>query len=105
MKFGSKVIEWEASDETFGECQNMVRRGPILQLGSDRRVLFADGWQAENVDTVVYATGYHYTFPFLENSGLITVQDNRLVSGATRAKHCIHNRSNSVCVSSIQARQ
>ena len=86
MKFGSKVIEWEASDKTFGTRQNMVRRGPILQLESDSRVLFADGWRAENVDVVVYATGYHYTFPFLEKSGVITVQDNRLVSGDLKAK-------------------
>lgn len=78
MKFGRKVIEWEASDETFGARHNMVRRGPIARLGADSRVSFADGWQAENVDVVVYATGYHYTFPFLQNAGLITVEDNRL---------------------------
>lgn len=77
MKFGSKVIEWEASDDTFGSHQNMVRRGPILQLKSDSRVLFADGWQAGHVDVIVYATGYHYTFPFLKESGVITVEDNR----------------------------
>ena len=93
MKFGSKVIEWEASDEAFGVRRNMVRRGPILQLQADSRVTFAAGWQAENVDVVVYATGYHYTFPFLEGSGVISVEDNRSGFLLQQCLDVLHDRS------------
>lgn len=31
----------------------------------------------ENVDTVVYATGYVYSFPFLNEANVVAVEDNR----------------------------
>jgi Flavin-binding monooxygenase-like len=31
----------------------------------------------ENVDTVVYATGYVYSFPFLNEANVVAVKDNR----------------------------
>ena len=83
MKFGSKKIEWESSDEPFGSHRNMVRRTAISRLHADGTITFADGWQAINVDVVVYATGYHYRFPFLDSSGIITVEDNRRDPRAT----------------------
>lgn len=80
MKFGAKLIIWESSDVVFGEKQNMVRRAAISQIHADGSVSFADGWQAKNVDIIVYATGYHYRFPFLQKSGVVTVTDNRSAS-------------------------
>lgn len=55
----------------------MLRRAAISHLSADGTVFFADGWRAEDVDVVIYATGYHYSFPFLQDSAVITVQDNR----------------------------
>jgi len=80
MKFGSKQIEWEASEEPFGPRGSMVRRGVIRRLRADGGVEFSDGASAEKVDVVVYATGYHYSFPFLEASRVVSVEDNRQVA-------------------------
>lgn len=44
-------------------------------LGKDGTVTFSDGQHVENVDTVMYCTGYLYTFPFLEN--IVSTADNR----------------------------
>ena len=41
-----------------------------------RRITFADDTTAE-VDTIIYATGYHLTFPFLP-AGLVEQEDNRI---------------------------
>lgn len=77
MTFGSKVLAWEVSDEPFGPNANMVRRAAIESLGQDSSVTFQDGLMAENVDAVVFATGYQFAFPFLDKSKAINVQDNR----------------------------
>ena len=77
MKFGTKVINWETSSEPIGDRSNIFKRQPIQSLGADGSVTFSDGVQDENIDAVVFATGYHFSFPFLSNAGLISVDDNR----------------------------
>ena len=47
--------------------RNCVLRPGIAELRSEGvAVVFEDGAIVEGVDAVVYATGYHYVFPFLE---------------------------------------
>ncbi|KAF8389756.1 hypothetical protein HHK36_024275 [Tetracentron sinense] len=49
----------------------------IDSLHEDGRVLFIDGsWLF--VDTIVYCTGYSYSFPFLETKGIVVVDDDRV---------------------------
>lgn len=38
----------------------------------------------ERVDTVVYATGYVYSFPFLDGTNIVTVEDNRFALDSIR---------------------
>ena len=46
---------------------NQTRRGGIVSLDpATSGVRFEDGTVVEGVDVVMYATGYHYTFPFLD---------------------------------------
>ncbi|WVZ62251.1 hypothetical protein U9M48_012017 [Paspalum notatum var. saurae] len=53
---------------------------PVDRLCEDGRVVFADGGSGHAVaaDTVIYCTGYTYSFPFLDTGGLVTVRDNRV---------------------------
>jgi hypothetical protein len=48
----------------------------IDRFGGGRAVRFADGSE-EEIDLVVYCTGYKITFPFFDSS-LISAEDNRL---------------------------
>lgn len=41
-------------------------------------VVFGHGQSAASVDTVVYATGYVYSFPFLDGAGIVGVDRNRV---------------------------
>jgi hypothetical protein len=47
------------------------------RLCDDGRVVFADG-SSVVADTVIYCTGYLYSFPFLDTGGVVTVDDNRV---------------------------
>ncbi|BDA50060.1 Flavin-containing monooxygenase FMO GS-OX3 [Coccomyxa sp. Obi] len=56
-----------------------LQRVPLLtRLGNDSSAGFLGGLVAENVDVVVYCTGYKYKYPFLESTGLISTDDNRV---------------------------
>ena len=46
-------------------------------LSKDGSVTFTDGQHVAHVDTVMYCTGYLYTFPFLDN--IVSTADNRCV--------------------------
>ena len=39
--------------------------------------MFGDG-SSVVADTVIYCTGYRYSFPFLDTAGAVTVDDNRV---------------------------
>lgn len=47
-----------------------------MQLNLDGSVDFQGTERAEKVDVIMHATGYNYTFPFLE-AGVVRVDDNR----------------------------
>ncbi|KDD74985.1 flavin-containing monooxygenase [Helicosporidium sp. ATCC 50920] len=49
----------------------------VAHLEADGRVVFTDGTTLDDVDAIVYCTGYRYTFPFLP-PGILTAQDNHV---------------------------
>ncbi|XP_074574494.1 flavin-containing monooxygenase FMO GS-OX-like 9 [Curcuma longa] len=49
----------------------------IELLCEDGTVLFADG-SSVVADTILYCTGYSYSFPFLDTKGVINVDENRI---------------------------
>lgn len=68
--------DWPCDEVPYGPRNNVYRRPNLQSLDAGGGVTFANGWRAPDVTWVVYATGYDYCFPFLEESGLITVRDN-----------------------------
>lgn len=66
---------WAKEAKPFGHQHNIWRRPAPSQLGEDGSVTFSDGQHVEHVDTVMFCTGYLYTFPFLE--GIVSTTDNR----------------------------
>ncbi|KAF8399551.1 hypothetical protein HHK36_015418 [Tetracentron sinense] len=49
----------------------------IDSLREDGRVLFMDGsWVI--ADTIIYCTGYSYSFPYLDTKGIVVVDDDRV---------------------------
>uniref|UniRef100_A0A804Q531 Flavin-containing monooxygenase n=1 Tax=Zea mays TaxID=4577 RepID=A0A804Q531_MAIZE len=46
-------------------------------LCEDGKVMFADG-SCVVADSIIYCTGYDFSFPFLDTGGLVTVDDNRV---------------------------
>lgn len=45
-------------------------------IPNTKSIIFEGNIQLDDIDLVLFATGYHYTFPFLQ--GLVTVDDNRV---------------------------
>jgi len=81
-------------DEYSGSVGNesatgrLHRVGNVKELVTDGSVLFDDGTVVSKVDVVMYATGYLYKFPFLENSIVsVSVEDNCV---APLFKHVFH---------------
>ncbi|WVZ61507.1 hypothetical protein U9M48_011368 [Paspalum notatum var. saurae] len=50
----------------------------IDRLVDDGQVVFADG-SCVVADTIIYCTGYDYSFPFLDTGGLVAVDENNRV--------------------------
>ncbi|KAG9154787.1 hypothetical protein Leryth_014269 [Lithospermum erythrorhizon] len=49
----------------------------IESLQEDGRVIFEDGsWIT--ADTIIYCTGYSYSFPFLDTKGIVSIDENRV---------------------------
>jgi hypothetical protein len=69
--------EWAHDSAAFGPRSNILRRGVPVLLGADGSVEFEGGERADRVDVVMHATGYKYTFPFLQGAGVVAVNDNR----------------------------
>ena len=62
--------DWEATSE------GPIQRRPLLRrITLDGVAHFADG-RVDTVDTILLATGYHMSFPFLDGTGVVQVQDN-----------------------------
>ncbi|TVU40267.1 hypothetical protein EJB05_13723, partial [Eragrostis curvula] len=57
--------------------QNLHLHPKVDCLCEDGTVVFTDG-SCVVADAVVYCTGYHYSYPFLDTGGVVTVDDNRV---------------------------
>ncbi|XP_047064513.1 flavin-containing monooxygenase FMO GS-OX-like 8 [Lolium rigidum] len=66
-----------AMSKMLANHANLHLHPQIDQLHADGRVVFADG-SSVVADTVMYGTGYTYSFPFLDTGGAVTVDDNRV---------------------------
>lgn len=66
---------WARETKPFGSQHNIWRRAVPSKLGKDGSVTFSDGQHVDHVDTVMYCTGYLYTFPFLKD--IVATHDNR----------------------------
>lgn len=49
---------------------------PNVREFTEKGVIFEDGSQEENVDVVIFATGYNFSFPFIEE-GVINIRNNQ----------------------------
>lgn len=61
----------------FGDGCNIYRMPAFEGLSADGSVQFAGGRSVPCVDTVLFATGYTYDFPFLREASAVTISDNR----------------------------
>ncbi|KAG8071206.1 hypothetical protein GUJ93_ZPchr0006g46216 [Zizania palustris] len=66
-----------AMSKILARHANLCLHPQIERLCEDGRVVFADG-SCVVADTVIYCTGYCYSFPFLDTEGRVTVDDNRV---------------------------
>uniref|UniRef100_A0A7S0RVR3 Flavin-containing monooxygenase n=1 Tax=Pyramimonas obovata TaxID=1411642 RepID=A0A7S0RVR3_9CHLO len=67
---------WASDPTPLGRRRNCVRRPMLRRLRADKRAELDDGSVLEGVDAIVYCTGYMYSFPFLSETGVISVEDN-----------------------------
>ncbi|CAM0905199.1 unnamed protein product [Alopecurus aequalis] len=66
----------KVAKESAGQPRQPAPPPADRPAAADGRVVFADGLCVD-ADTVIYCTGYTYSFPFLETEGQVTVDDNR----------------------------
>ncbi|KAK4568125.1 hypothetical protein RGQ29_003767 [Quercus rubra] len=67
----------EGLSKILSKHDTLHLRPQIESLHEDGRVLFVDGtWVI--ADTIIYCTGYSYTFPFLDTKGIVAVDDDRV---------------------------
>ncbi|XP_052179780.1 flavin-containing monooxygenase FMO GS-OX-like 9 [Diospyros lotus] len=67
----------EGLSKVISKHSNLHLRPQVDSLQEDGRVLFVDGsWVT--ADTVIYCTGYSYSFPFLDTKGTVVVEDGRV---------------------------
>ncbi|XP_030063089.1 dimethylaniline monooxygenase [N-oxide-forming] 5-like [Microcaecilia unicolor] len=50
---------------------------PNVKVFTETAAVFEDGTKEENIDVIIFATGYHCVFPFFEDS-IVKVQENRI---------------------------
>ncbi|XAR50006.1 hypothetical protein NMG60_11004209 [Bertholletia excelsa] len=67
----------EGLSKVISKHQNLRLRPQIDCLQEDGKVLFVDG-SCTIADTVIYCTGYSYSFPFLDTKGILVVDDDRV---------------------------
>ncbi|KAM5562542.1 hypothetical protein ABKV19_017654 [Rosa sericea] len=67
---------FEGLAKVISKHDNLHLRPQIESLQEDGKVLFVDGsWVI--ADTIIYCTGYSYTFPFLDRKGIVAIDDDR----------------------------
>ncbi|PIN00899.1 Flavin-containing monooxygenase [Handroanthus impetiginosus] len=63
--------------KVISKHDNLHLHPQIESLHEDGKVLFTDGsWII--ADTIIYCTGYSYSFPFLDTKGIVVVDDDRV---------------------------
>ncbi|KAK8604553.1 hypothetical protein V6N13_099491 [Hibiscus sabdariffa] len=67
----------EGLSKVISKHQNLHLRLQIESLHEDGRVEFEDG-SCVIANTIIYCTGYSYSFPFLDTKGIVGVDDNRV---------------------------
>ncbi|KAH0762746.1 hypothetical protein KY290_018819 [Solanum tuberosum] len=67
----------EGLSKVISKHQNLHLHPQIDSLHEDGRVLFVDGTSIV-ADTIIYCTGYSYSFPFLDTKGMVVVDDDRV---------------------------
>ncbi|XP_047065494.1 flavin-containing monooxygenase FMO GS-OX-like 9 [Lolium rigidum] len=78
------LVAQSMKEVTLGLAKVLAKHGASLRvqlhlerLCEDGRAVFGDG-SSVVADTVIYCTGYDYSFPFLDTAGEVTVDDNRV---------------------------
>jgi len=61
-----------------GPRGNIWRRNNLAALHPDGSAEFEGGMAVSGVDAVVYCTGYRYSFPFLQDAGVVSLERNRV---------------------------
>ena len=64
--------------------EDIIQKPPIVRM-TETTAVFSDGTEAE-VDSVIFCTGYKYSFPFLQE-GLISTENERVTP---LYKHMVH---------------
>ncbi|KAI8528865.1 hypothetical protein RHMOL_Rhmol12G0180600 [Rhododendron molle] len=68
----------EGLSRVISKHENLHLCPQIDSLQEDGRIVFLDGtWVI--ADTIIYCTGYSYSFPFLDTKGIVVVDDDRLI--------------------------
>ncbi|KAI3454720.1 hypothetical protein Pfo_011383 [Paulownia fortunei] len=63
--------------KVISKYDNLHLHPQIESMHEDGRVLFTDGsWII--ADTIIYCTGYSYSFPYLDTKGIVVVDDDRV---------------------------
>lgn len=75
-----ELIESNGSSGKGSEASLVFRVKNVEALAADGSVTFEGGFTAENIDVVMYTTGYLYRFPFLEGTPAAPAIDNNRVS-------------------------
>lgn len=73
---------------------NLEQRKGIKKVVGSHHVQLMDGTLIEDVDVIFMCTGYHYSFPFLDQSCQVNI-NNRVISPLF--KHMIHINFPSLC--------
>nr|XP_029124333.1 flavin-containing monooxygenase FMO GS-OX-like 9 isoform X2 [Elaeis guineensis] len=78
VHISSKSLEIsEGLSKVISKYPNLHLHLQIDSLCEDGQVLFVDG-SFVIADSIIYCTGYSYTFPFLDTKGIVVVDDNRV---------------------------
>ncbi|MED6194354.1 hypothetical protein PIB30_027741 [Stylosanthes scabra] len=67
----------EGLSNVLSKHENFHLHPQIDTLHSDGKVTFVDG-SSVSADTILYCTGYSYSFPFLDTKGMVVVDDDRV---------------------------
>ncbi|XP_020227320.1 flavin-containing monooxygenase FMO GS-OX-like 8 [Cajanus cajan] len=78
VHLSSKIVDiYEGLSKVISKHDNFHFHPQIDTLQEDGSVIFTDGSKII-ADTILYCTGYNYSFPFLDTKGIVVVDDNRV---------------------------